>query len=136
MYGYPCEYCEGTVQPHLVEREAFKPPSCAMSEYGSHDEALGNPRGRNQRFRDPDLYTISGGDERGERQGEHDRLSEANCAKMSEWESSACSPRPTAGRGSRCSRRAERKSVREAAAHTAQQERQHAQALRRERRHA
>jgi YgiT-type zinc finger domain-containing protein len=24
MYGYPCEYCEGTVQPRLVEREAFK----------------------------------------------------------------------------------------------------------------
>lgn len=24
MYGYPCEYCEGTVQPRKVEREAFK----------------------------------------------------------------------------------------------------------------
>jgi YgiT-type zinc finger domain-containing protein len=24
MYGYPCEYCEGTVQPRLVAREAFK----------------------------------------------------------------------------------------------------------------
>ena len=24
MYGYKCEYCEGTVQPRLVEREAFK----------------------------------------------------------------------------------------------------------------
>jgi YgiT-type zinc finger domain-containing protein len=24
MYGYRCEYCEGTVRPRLVEREAFK----------------------------------------------------------------------------------------------------------------
>lgn len=24
MYGYPCEYCKGTVQPREVEREAFK----------------------------------------------------------------------------------------------------------------
>jgi YgiT-type zinc finger domain-containing protein len=24
MYGYPCEYCEGAVQPRTVEREAFK----------------------------------------------------------------------------------------------------------------
>ena len=24
MYGYPCEYCEGTVRPRRVEREAFK----------------------------------------------------------------------------------------------------------------
>lgn len=24
MYGYHCEYCEGTVQPKIVEREAFK----------------------------------------------------------------------------------------------------------------
>ena len=24
MYGYRCEYCEGIVQPRLVEREAFK----------------------------------------------------------------------------------------------------------------
>jgi YgiT-type zinc finger domain-containing protein len=24
MYGYKCEYCEGTVQPRLIEREAFK----------------------------------------------------------------------------------------------------------------
>ena len=24
MYGYPCEYCDGTVQPKKVEREAFK----------------------------------------------------------------------------------------------------------------
>lgn len=24
MYGYPCEYCEGTVRPRKVEREAFK----------------------------------------------------------------------------------------------------------------
>lgn len=24
MYGYGCEYCEGTVQPRLIEREAFK----------------------------------------------------------------------------------------------------------------
>jgi YgiT-type zinc finger domain-containing protein len=24
MYGYRCEYCEGTVQPRTVEREAFK----------------------------------------------------------------------------------------------------------------
>jgi YgiT-type zinc finger domain-containing protein len=24
MYEYPCEYCEGTVQPRLVKREAFK----------------------------------------------------------------------------------------------------------------
>lgn len=24
MYGYPCEYCDGTVQPRQVEREAFK----------------------------------------------------------------------------------------------------------------
>ena len=24
MYGYPCNYCEGTVQPRVVEREAFK----------------------------------------------------------------------------------------------------------------
>jgi len=24
MYGYRCEHCEGTVQPKLVEREAFK----------------------------------------------------------------------------------------------------------------
>ena len=24
MYGYQCEYCEGTVQAHEVEREAFK----------------------------------------------------------------------------------------------------------------
>jgi YgiT-type zinc finger domain-containing protein len=24
MYGYPCEHCEGIVQPRLVEREAFK----------------------------------------------------------------------------------------------------------------
>jgi YgiT-type zinc finger domain-containing protein len=24
MYGYQCEYCEGTVQPRLVKREAFK----------------------------------------------------------------------------------------------------------------
>ncbi len=24
MYGYPCEYCDGTVQPKSVEREAFK----------------------------------------------------------------------------------------------------------------
>ena len=24
MYGYPCEYCDGTVQPRSVEREAFK----------------------------------------------------------------------------------------------------------------
>jgi YgiT-type zinc finger domain-containing protein len=24
MYGYPCEHCQGTVQPRLVEREAFK----------------------------------------------------------------------------------------------------------------
>jgi YgiT-type zinc finger domain-containing protein len=24
MYGYRCEYCEGTVQPRLVAREAFK----------------------------------------------------------------------------------------------------------------
>ena len=24
MYGYRCEYCEGRVQPRLVEREAFK----------------------------------------------------------------------------------------------------------------
>lgn len=23
-YGYPCEYCEGTVQPKNVAREAFK----------------------------------------------------------------------------------------------------------------
>lgn len=23
-YGYSCEYCEGTVRPRLVEREAFK----------------------------------------------------------------------------------------------------------------
>ena len=23
-YGYSCEYCKGTVQPRLVEREAFK----------------------------------------------------------------------------------------------------------------
>ena len=24
MYGYKCEYCEGTVQPRAVRREAFK----------------------------------------------------------------------------------------------------------------
>jgi len=24
MYGYKCEYCDGTVRPQLVEREAFK----------------------------------------------------------------------------------------------------------------
>ena len=24
MYGYPCEYCDGTVRPKKVEREAFK----------------------------------------------------------------------------------------------------------------
>lgn len=24
MYGYKCEYCEGTVQARTVEREAFK----------------------------------------------------------------------------------------------------------------
>jgi YgiT-type zinc finger domain-containing protein len=24
MYGYQCEYCEGTVRPKKVEREAFK----------------------------------------------------------------------------------------------------------------
>ncbi len=24
MYGYKCEYCEGTVQSRVVEREAFK----------------------------------------------------------------------------------------------------------------
>lgn len=24
MYGYQCEYCDGTVQPKLVESEAFK----------------------------------------------------------------------------------------------------------------
>jgi YgiT-type zinc finger domain-containing protein len=24
MYGYPCEYCDGTVQPREVQREAFK----------------------------------------------------------------------------------------------------------------
>lgn len=24
MYGYPCEYCDGIVQPRKVEREAFK----------------------------------------------------------------------------------------------------------------
>ena len=24
MYGYRCEYCDGTVQPRTVEREAFK----------------------------------------------------------------------------------------------------------------
>jgi YgiT-type zinc finger domain-containing protein len=24
MYGYQCEYCEGTVEPKLIEREAFK----------------------------------------------------------------------------------------------------------------
>ena len=24
MYGYQCEYCEGTVQPRPVKREAFK----------------------------------------------------------------------------------------------------------------
>ncbi len=24
MYGYPCEYCDGVVQPRKVEREAFK----------------------------------------------------------------------------------------------------------------
>jgi len=24
MYGYQCEYCEGTVRPRQVEREAFK----------------------------------------------------------------------------------------------------------------
>ena len=24
MYGYPCTYCSGTVQPRSVEREAFK----------------------------------------------------------------------------------------------------------------
>jgi len=23
-YGYPCEYCEGTVRPKKIEREAFK----------------------------------------------------------------------------------------------------------------
>ena len=24
MYGYRCEYCKGTVQPRIVDREAFK----------------------------------------------------------------------------------------------------------------
>ena len=24
MYGYRCEYCEGTVKPRVVERESFK----------------------------------------------------------------------------------------------------------------
>ena len=24
MYGYQCEYCQGTVRPRTVEREAFK----------------------------------------------------------------------------------------------------------------
>lgn len=24
MYNYPCEYCEGLVQPRLIKREAFK----------------------------------------------------------------------------------------------------------------
>jgi YgiT-type zinc finger domain-containing protein len=24
MYGYTCKYCEGTVQPRTVKREAFK----------------------------------------------------------------------------------------------------------------
>ena len=24
MYGYQCEYCDGTVQPRTVERESFK----------------------------------------------------------------------------------------------------------------
>lgn len=24
MYGYRCEYCQGTVQPRTVKREAFK----------------------------------------------------------------------------------------------------------------
>jgi len=24
MYGHRCEYCEGTVQPRIVKREAFK----------------------------------------------------------------------------------------------------------------
>jgi YgiT-type zinc finger domain-containing protein len=24
MYGYPCEFCEGTVQARTVKREAFK----------------------------------------------------------------------------------------------------------------
>jgi hypothetical protein len=24
MYGYQCDYCEGTVQPRQVKREAFK----------------------------------------------------------------------------------------------------------------
>ena len=24
MYGYGCEYCDGTVRPRLVERESFK----------------------------------------------------------------------------------------------------------------
>lgn len=24
MYGYPCQYCHGTVQPRIVAKEAFK----------------------------------------------------------------------------------------------------------------
>lgn len=24
MYGYKCEYCDGTVEKHIVEKEAFK----------------------------------------------------------------------------------------------------------------
>ena len=24
MYGYRCEYCEGTVRPRVVDRESFK----------------------------------------------------------------------------------------------------------------
>jgi len=24
MYGYQCAYCQGTVQPRVIEREAFK----------------------------------------------------------------------------------------------------------------
>jgi hypothetical protein len=24
MYGYKCEYCEGTVRPRIVERESFQ----------------------------------------------------------------------------------------------------------------
>lgn len=24
MYGYQCEYCEGIVEPKVIEREAFK----------------------------------------------------------------------------------------------------------------
>jgi hypothetical protein len=47
MYGYPCAYCRGTVQPRPIEREAFKIQSVVSERHGCDTDLTQHELGNN-----------------------------------------------------------------------------------------